>query len=43
MDGNLTPPVENVQTEMNMADYMGELAKNMQNLVSSMFGQNKKD
>jgi protein-arginine kinase activator protein McsA len=43
MDGNLTPPMETVQAEMNVADYMGELAKNMQDIVASMFGQNKKD
>jgi hypothetical protein len=55
MDGDLTPPAEipsamtdyinamqqNVQNMQNFN--MEELAKNMQNLVSSMFGQNQKE
>jgi methionyl-tRNA formyltransferase len=54
MDGELTPPAE-APAEVNMADYMNvlqqsmqnvnmeELAKNMQNLMSSMFNQNKEE
>jgi hypothetical protein len=54
MDGELTLPVENPLAGMDMTDYMNavqqqmqnvnmeELAKNMQNLMSSMLGQNKK-
>jgi hypothetical protein len=54
MDGELTPPAENPLAGIDMTNYMNavqqqmqnlnmeDLAKNMQNLMSSMLGQNKK-
>jgi hypothetical protein len=55
MDGDLTPPTANPAAGINMTDYINamqenmqnvnveELTKNMQNLISSMFGQNKEE
>jgi hypothetical protein len=55
MDGDLTLPTENPAAEVDMTDYIKamqenmqnvnveELTKNMQNLISSMFGQNREE